>query len=181
VQGTPPAAPTESPFSFHQRRSPSPYGPAWPATTPEAMARIFAAHSPRTPTPEGAAPRYDALRASAGGPSPTQQPSPEASPWAPSTTSPYLTRPEGYQYQQMAAGDPAAHALPKYHFSLSWTSRGPAEGGVAAPAPSGPQQVDEVLFRLGVDRNGLRCGALLCTYLQMVVSPTRHEARLLCC
>ena len=135
------------------------------------MARLYARRSPHACVEAGAT-RNDAgyAQQSPTIASPPQQPSPDnASPWGQSPASPYLSNPEGFQYGQLAPGDPASLALPKYHFSLSWTKRGgTTDTGATQLAPSGPQQIDDVLFRLSVDRNGLRYAHTWCSSVRAV-------------
>jgi hypothetical protein len=162
-----------------RRRQVSPYGAVQPSTTPESMHRIAPDQfSPLTPGATSSA--FEMTPKSPVGSSVT--PSPSGSLWPQGPTSPFLANPEGYRYQDIDGDDLEERTLPKYHFSLSWTNRG-VQGAPSTLAPSGPQQIDDVLFRLKVDRNGLRCACLaLRKYnglpLPVCYSPGLHRDRL---
>lgn len=80
-----------------------------------------------------------------------------AASWLSAITSPFLSNPEGYQYQ-VASGAGDFQALPKYHFSLSWANSA-LQGSSAALVPSAESDVEDALRALDVDRRGLRCAA----------------------
>lgn len=147
---TPPAA-----QQVRQRRVPSPYSTFRASTTPEDMARLARSISP-------AAPAAAAGAAAAPGAQPGV--SPGAGDGDDAAPSPYLSEPQGFPYRPAgaAASDGLLGGLlPKYHFSVSWSTRKAAEAGGTTAAPSGPQQIDDVLHRLSVDRDGLRCATCL--------------------
>lgn len=134
---------------------PSPYGGFRASTTPEDMARLARSLSP-------AQPAADLAAAGAAAPAPVAPMG--ASPAGAAAQNPYLSEPTGFQYRPVGADVAdglAGGALPKYHFSLSWSTRKATEAGASHVAPSGPQQIDDVLYRLSVDRSGLRCAPVM--------------------
>ena len=142
-----------TPSPYH--RSPSAYSNLGPATSPHDLMRIQAEFaqdlSNSTPT----------LGPSGGfmsSKSPMTSP-PMMSDWDRGQVSPYYSPPPGFQLQQLASDGSQQSDLPKYHFSLSSSGAGPVGGITTALHPSAPRQVDEVMKRLKMNQNDLRCCA----------------------
>lgn len=141
------------------QRTASPYSTIAHAASPEDMLRMqqqfsdSLSQSVRRTDLDAAPTLMTPLTGSAQG-------TPGSADWAlPSHVGAYLSPPAPYQYQQLPGTGALASELPKYHYSLQWSSGNVATSNTLVLHPSAPRAVDALLRRLMIDRNVLRVWA----------------------